>query len=491
MLFFRFPSEFASKAMFEHAFYASWGRLPRLTDVEIRDDLLILKPETKGTGTVHIPVSHPRYGILLQSTETLMQREKPYLLLKELGRGQLGRMLRLLYEWKLLGFIPSETLGREVHDLIHTFGVMATSDEADPRTERKAAELLDLLDPMGTHLTDQYFDQMIAVRRKKTARFPVPLGVFQGRGSSTEPLSPLESSWGNEQVRTVFDEAFSLVAATPSWKEVELAPGKYDWEPVERYFQFVRRIGKKPLIGPILSFDPASLPSWVRMKIDDREAFENAAIQYTIEFVKRFRDRGSYWIVSSDFFSCPDCGFSIGRGVALICDLIREVKHFVPDGTVLVGIDQPCGDYYRTNDCPLPFIAIAESLASVRALDAFLLDIKIGMDPHCTLPRDPMLLGRLIDLWNIWSKKLYVSLSIPSRWDDFQENRTDEWQMQVQLEWTVRMVLMCLTKRNIHGIFWNHLADTTSTQPTGLIAADGRMKPAFRKIAALRQSLLD
>ena len=477
--------------MFEHAFYASWGRIPRLTQIKIQENLLHVHPETKGTGTVHVPIAHPKYGIMLRSTETLQQRTKPYHLLKELGRGELGRMLRLLYEWRMLGFVPSDALRREIHDMIHSFGIMATSNDMASQTDQVARELFDHLSSMGTHLVDQYFEQMIATRQKKHPRFPVPLGIFLRRNAADNSLDSIQTLLRDESIRTVFDEAFQLIAATPAWNEVEITPGKYRWDVVERFFALTEKLGKKPLVGPILSFKPSSLPAWIREKIDDREAFENAAVRYTTEFVKRFHDRGSHWIVSSDFFSCPECGFSIGRGVALICDLIREVKYSIDNGAVLVGIDQPCGDYYRTNDCPLPFIAIAESLASVRSLDGFLLDINIGMGRQDTLPRDPMLLSRLVDLWSIWGKKLYVSLAVPNRWEVFQENRTDDWQMQVQLEWTVRMILMCLTKRNIHGIFWNQLLDNSESLPVGLIGADGRMKPTFQKIAALRQTFLE
>ena len=488
MLSFRITPELQSQAVFDHAFYASWGRIPRLTKIEVQEDLLLVRPEIKGTGTVHIPMFHPRYGIVLRSTETIQQRKKPYLLLKELGRGELGRLVRLLHEWKTLGFVPSEALSREIRGMVHSFGVMATSDETLPATGRVASELFESLVSMETHLMDQYFEQVLIALQKKHLLSNVPLGIFLGRNVTEDLLETIHSILNHDGIRPLFHETFQHVAATPPWKSVEPYPGKFHWESVDRYFKLVEKHGKKLVVGPILSFDPDFLPQWVREKIDNRETFENAAIHYTIEFVKRYAQRSSQWIVAGDFFSSPKCGFSIGRGVALICDLIREVKYAVRDKDVLVTIDQPCGDYYRTNDCPLPFIAIVESLASVRSLDGFLLDLKLGMGPQDTLPRDPLFLNRLFDQWGIWGKKLFLSLSVPSRWDIFQESHTDHWHKQVQLEWVIRMILLSLTRQNIHGIFWNPLLDISGKQSDGLIGIDGQIKPVFHKIASLRQS---
>ena len=469
--------------MLEHAFYASWGRVPQAAQIEVQDNLLFVRPGTKGTGTIHIPMFHPRYGIMLRSTETLQQRDRPYLLLKELGRGELGRILRLLHEWKLFGFVPSDALSKDIHGMIRAFGVMATSKETLPKTERVASELFQLLGSMETHLTDQYFEQVIETLQKKPSGPAVPLGIFLNQEITEDPFEKSRLTLSNDSARSLFDETFQMVAATPPWKSVEPSPGKFHWEPVDRYFKFVEKLGKKPLVGPILSFHPASLPQWVHEKVDNYEAFENAAVRYTIEFVKRYRQQGAHWIVADNFFSSPECGFSIGRGVALICDLIREVKYAVRDKNILVTIDQPYGDYYRTNDCLLPFIAIIESLASVRSLDGFLLNFKLGMTSQDTLPRDPMLLNQLLDQWGIWGKKLFASFSVPSRWNVFQEIDLDD----TQLEWAVRMILICLTKPNVHGIFWNPLSDTSEEQTAGLIGTDGRIKPAFPKIAALRQ----
>ena len=483
MFSFHISPEYQSQALFDLAFYASWGRIPKWTKTEVRDSLLFVYPEIAGTGTVHIPMSHPLYGIQVRSTETLKQRDKPYLLLKELGRGEFGRLVRLLEEWKMLGFTPSDAQSREIRELFHSFGVMATSDETLPETERMASVVFELFGSLEIRLINQYFEYIIATLDEKRLRLNTELGIFLG-SHGMEDLFEMPS---DSLIRSLFDETFQFVAAMPSWKSVEHFPGKFHWEPVDRYFQLVETLGKRPFVGPILSFDPASFPQWVHERIDDREVFEDAATRYTIEFAKRYGQHGSHWIVAADMFSSPLCGFSVGRGVSLICDLTREVKYAARDKDVLVSIDQPYGDYYRTNSCPLPFIAIVESLASVRSLDGFLLDIKLGTTPQDTLPRDPMLMGRLIDQWSLWGKKFFISFSVPNQWNVFQENCPKN----CQLEWGRRAILTCLTRRNVYGIFWNPLRDTPEERSTGLIGTGGQVKPIFHSLAEIQRTLLE
>lgn len=505
-LSFRVPARFKNKALFQQAFFASWGRIPRLTQVDFHGDLLTLHPDMRGTGTMHLPVYHEKFGLVLCSTETLRQREKPYHLLKELCRGELGRLTRNLFEWKLYGFVPSQALHDMLRKSKHRFGILATGDESSESIDAESEELLYVLSDLSRIITEQYVDQIITMRRSRNRKIPVVLGVFANNGVL------LESKFQDPSIRSGVQEAFRLAATTPSWRETEPYPGQFRWELVEKRLKIVEGLGMQNMIGPILSFDPGTLPFWVNDLIDDRESFESAALNYTLNFARRFRNRSKYWILSSRFFSCPDCGFSIGRGVSLICDLAHDLKREIGSASLIVGIDQPWGDYYRVNDCALPFVAIAETLASVESVDGFLLELNLGLGERNTLPRVPQQLGRMIDIWTTAEKQLFLSLSIPSETIFDQPRKegfphfTFQWTPETQMEWAVQTFLLCLTKRNVQGIFWNQLMDPDMNSPAessapygqfpsftsaGLIDAKGVPKPALYRLAALRKNLLE
>lgn len=488
-----FPERFSSmdqaaRLLFERAFFASWGRIPRFTNVELRDDLLILRPDISGTGTVHVPMVHPQYGIMLQSSETLRQREKPYNLLKELGRGKLGRLMRSLYEWNINGFTVAEEDHDNILKTLHDFGVMATSCETDAETDQSAWELLQRLDMTVLDMTQKYFDQMFAFQKRRFHRNPnhyVPLEIglfrtteflrnqdnagepysFLGEREQAAPVSENPHDISLEDTTNVFvnaeNDPFEYVAAIPCWKDLEPQPGQFRFEHMEEQIRQIENSGRKPIIGPVLTFDPGMMPRWALTRIDQREAFENAALNMTIQLAKRFGPRCFRWVVASRVFSCPKCGFSVGRGVSLVCDMITAIKKVVPGGVVLAGLDQPLGDFYCSYNCPLPFIAIVESLASVPGLDGFVLEVHLGMNPGDTLVRDPMVLSRMFDIWGLWRKKLYISLSVSNEWDFFPEKWSHERLEQVQGQWITLLIQLCLMKRNVCGIFWDSLAQST------------------------------
>ncbi len=499
-LSFRIPEIFTPPMFFSQAYFAGWGRAPRPTKVSLEGNILTLRPETAESGTLHVPVLHKRFGVLTQSTDTLRQREEPYHLLKELGRGELGRLQRRFFEWQMLGFSPSSALRAEVHQLFVRFGKMVTSDEYSPSTDAQAAELLRIISKMGTKLANQYIEQSIIIRQKNQRRIPIPLGVFANVGAQ------IDSYWQYKPLRSILGETFQLLGATPSWREVEPQQGKYRWDLVEGRLNMGERLGLKNIIGPILSFESNMIPEWALRKLNERDFLENAALKYAKMFVQLFRDKSQHWVISNRFFSCPSCGFSIGRGIALVSSLAKEVKNAGAPGSVIVGIDQPWGDYYRKNDCPLPLIAIADSLGLTKEIDAFILELNIGLADRSSLPRDPVILGRMIDNWSNIGKRIFVSLSVPSDQEDaedFADGNNDfsfSWDTQVQQEWANRALLMFFTKRNVQGIFWNQLIDPDSLEhndpmsylsSSGLIDAVGKMKPAFRKIASLRKAYLE
>lgn len=504
---FRFSPEYTTPLLFDRAYFASWGRIPRFTNVEVREELLILRPDISGTGTVHLPMEHPQFGIMLQASDTLRQREKPYNLLKELGRGKLGRLMRSLYEWHMNGFETQKSDHNAVQQILHDFGVMATFDENADETHRTAKELLQRLDHISLNLFQKYFTYTQAVQKQRFQRHPnqykpLEIGLLRTTevlhdltntvaatptdsyetdtpekeeetgDTNTEKNRDVETAeyltdilLGEDTTKVIFeqqiDDLFEYVAAIPCWKDIEPQQGQFRFEFLEEQIQHIEHSGRKAMIGPVLTFDPAMIPRWALNRIDQREAFENAALNFAIRVAKRFGRRCSRWIVSSRIFSAPKCGFSVGRGVSLICDVIEEIKNTVPKGMVLAAINQPFGDFYCSYSCPLPYIAIIESLASVSTLDGFLLELHLGMNSNNTYLRDPISFSRMFDLWGLWRKKMYLSLSISDDWNFFPQPWSPTRISQVQSEWIHVLMQICLLKRNIHGIYWDALPHAT------------------------------
>ena len=86
---FRITPEIIPQALLEAAFFADWGRVPRLTHTIVQGSDLIVRSHATGSGTIHVPMTHLPLGVIMESTESLLSRHEPYHLLKELARGSL------------------------------------------------------------------------------------------------------------------------------------------------------------------------------------------------------------------------------------------------------------------------------------------------------------------------------------------------------------------------------------------------------------------
>jgi hypothetical protein len=97
------------------------------------------------------------------------------------------------------------------------------------------------------------------------------------------------------------------------------------------------------------------------------------------------------------------------------------------------------------------------------------------------LPRDPLEFNAQLDRWSGLGLPLLVSLTIPSAGDGFSA--------ELQQKWLESYVPLILARPTVQAFFWAQLKDTeTGDFPhTGLIDAQGRLKPAFSALATLRK----
>ncbi|MGL6225498.1 MAG: hypothetical protein ACRC10_02600 [Thermoguttaceae bacterium] len=520
-LSFRIPRLFSRGMVFSQAYFATWGRIPCSSVVHQIGDRLIVEHETDESGTLHIPIAHKRLGVLIHTTDTLIQREKSYHLLKELARGELGRLQRRLFEWNMIGFELSDPLRQEMKRILGKFSIMVTSDERLQTTDALAAELLLTISKLGIKLANRFADQTIRARLKNRGQISMPLGVFANMGAN------IDSYWNSKPLTSLMENTFQIIASAPSWRELEPEPGQYCWSLLDNRLSQVERLGMKNMLGPIFSFEQSRMPDWILRRLHDGDILERSVLKYARTLTQLFRDRCSHWLISSRFFSCPENGLSMGRGIALINNVAKELKRLGVQGPTIVGVDQPWGDYYRTTKCSFPFIGVIDALSMCSSIDAFMLELNLGLSSRSSLPRDPMLLGRLVDHWASLGKTIYVALSVPSEtevfshdillemdedhesgepaWDvkeDTSGSSSDtsfQWTPQFQQEWINRSMYQFLTKRNIQGFFWNQLIDPAVVSEedslsfmssSGLIDSQGSMKPAFRKLYALRKAYL-
>ena len=484
---FRYPKDLLSQPLLHRTFFAGWGRIPAPSHIDVADDCLSVSSEMTGSGTVHFPWPNKRLGLTFLATETLCERERPYHLLKELARGQLGRIIRRFVELVYYGFKPSDKLKRTIRLEVARFAVLATSDETLPEMNSLARESLDRLIQLSLNLNDLFLEQSLAFRKLHTPHFPIHIGVnidippegndAHGLVSCTDRLKDL----------------FRYINVTPTWRELEPEPDVYRWELFDQRIALLRENGFCVIGGPILQFDLRSIPQWVLPQIGDGDLFERFALKYADTFLEHFADKVDLWVLTSKVNSHQLDNCSVGRLIGLTKQSAYVFGNHLLTQPCVVGLDQPWGDYLLYQDMPYAPFPIAEELAEIPQLTGIMLEVNIGLSSKCSYPRDPMAFSAMIDQWSLFGKPLYFSLGVPSELGtnpDFPDEYVGlsfEWSRKTQQEWVHRYIPILFSKRSVMGVFWNRLEDSEFSEFAnfGLLDAFGRLKPAYRKLASL------
>ncbi|MDR1958057.1 MAG: hypothetical protein LBQ54_03270 [Planctomycetaceae bacterium] len=495
-LHFRYPEGLIPVPLMARSFFAGWGKVPFPSQVTFFDDILSVQSEASGSGTFFFPWPHKRLGFLFLATDTLCERERPYLLVKELARGQLGRIIRRFIEMVYFGFKPSAKLRAMIRYEVSQLAKAATSDENLPATELMASQQLERLILLCHYLVDAFIDQSLAFRQQVAKRFPVRVGLHADAFLTENSDEQFQMYSDN------FADVFHLVNPTPPWKILEPEPDHYRWDIFEERIRMVKKRGFVPLAGPILPFDQRLLPPWLAGRLDEPGVFEHFAFKYLDTFLEHFAERVDVWILASRI-NTPDIPFhSPGQIMGMVKKISWVFERHGLHQPGLMGVDQPWGDYLLHRNpphSPRTPTALAEILGSLPGIDGILLDLNLGLSPRASYPRDPMVLSSMIDQWSSFGKPLYLSLGIPSELGadpDIPEEFVGfslNWSKKTQQEWLHRYLPVILCKRSIEGIFWNMLEDSTAHDfpNIGLFDSVGRLKPAFQKLVSLRRAYID
>lgn len=487
--------------LLEKAYFASWGRSPRPTQISFNGDEMVVRASAKGSGSLHVLWPHHQLGLVMEATDSLLGRSRPYLLMKELGRGALSRILRKLFEWQSVGFRMSPELSIGLTEISRRFSKAAVADAADPDVQRAFTVILEDLDRFSLEATHFFSEQAIAWRMRGTGPLPILLGV----GMNTHPIGSL---YEFDLYSKFLQEAFHAVLPMPSWRDLEPEPDCFQWELLERRLAIPSRFGFQIVMGPLLSFEQSAFPSWLSSRFDEDGFFESRATRFVNAVTERYGHTTDLWILSSRFNSATIPDISIGRSITLLRMLAQQIRSRGIVTPILVGIDRPWGEYGLARIPEFDLVQIAEALMGCSEIDAFLLEMNFGLDSRSTFPRDPMAIGNMIDQWSYLGKKIYVSLSVPSSPGDDPSDPDKilspelQWSEGIQRFWTEMLMRTLMGKRMVQGVFWTPLQDgdenpedTKSLDPfappyAGLIDSSRVLKLSFKQLVALRQAMI-
>ena len=490
---FRITPEIIPIPFLETAYFAGWGRVPRLTHANVRENELIVRAESFGSGTIHVPMPHQILGVVMESTESLLSRQQPYSLVRELARGAIGRFYRRLFDWQMLGFQQPQEHADRMQSIAKRFSGLITKDPFEENLEQEFVSVLNEMEIMILEENKEFSEQSCSWRMRNDNRLPITLAVKMPDQYMEKPLEV-------DKYAKLLQDSFQAVLPMPTWRELEPQPDQFNWERLEKHLSLFPRFGFQIVFGPLLSFSTNALPDWLFPHLMEEGYFESRATRFVNLLAERYGHHVHSWFLCNRFVDQSFPHMPLERTLSLVHMLAQQLRSKGIDVPFIVGITQPWGEYALQQTPGWEQVQIAEALMSCRDIDAFLIEINLGFGPHLTWPRDPMTIGNMIDQWSFLGKKVYVSISVPSSGNpiaietEFAQNW--QWSEERQRVWTETLLLTILGKRAVRGIFWSHLQDSSESSNAmesdyGLVSAGHTMKPAFKHFYAARKNLLE
>jgi len=453
----------------------------------IENGRLILSRGASESSKLHLPWPVSGRGWVTLVTGSLMESPEPYLLPLELARGTVCQLRNQMADWQGIGLTPPAAVVTLADQAVKQLARAAVRRNDAPVSAQWAeAAIASALDA-GDALAAAYVEAAAYSGRRTGTRMTGWLGCDAG-------LRPIDSAWAS-----LLTPAFSAFNVPIRWRQIEDVEGNPDWSAADRQIQWCREQGAKVCAGPLLLFDPQGLPDWLCLWEGDLESIANFASTFVRSAVQRYRGRVDAWVAAGRVNTGNVLGLSEEDKLRLAAHLIELVASIDPQTPVLVGFDQPWGEYLARRPMDVPPLQYVDAMVQAELkLGGLMWELNIGFHPGGTQARTLFEFSRHLDLWSGFQLPLWISLAVPSgTGPDPQAARNaalleGSWSPKVQWAFVARYVPMLLAKPYVQGVFWNTLSDAEPHDfaNTGLFDAQGQPKQVLRALAAIRQTYL-
>lgn len=485
------PLPGAAAAALTEACVASTGyhdQTPAPTTARVADGRLTLTRPQNESGYLLVPWAVEPFGTLVVSTSTLRERDEPYRLLVELARGKLNQVRSQVAEWQAVGLRTAPEFDRAVLDAGRQFA-RALMAPAAAESDALAARVLEQAHALADRLVRDYTAQAFATRERE--------GIIDTR---------LSARTGRVPKRAVdYRTAFTAAAICPRWQDVEPHETRYDWTEVDAAVAAAQAAGLPITFGPVIDLAPGMIPAWAAGWSADLPTLAACMCDYLETAINRYRNEVRRWVVCAGFNPADALGLRDDDRLRLAFRLFEAAAQVDSSLELILSVAQPWGEYLASPDQTLAPITFPDDLvrAGVR-LAAVELEIRPGVRPRGSLPRDLLDTARLLDTFGMLGLPLELVLGLPSSdapdraaADHGQALWKPQWAARPspegQAEWGASFAALGLCWPQVHAVTWDHWADDEPhlTPNGGLIDAAGRPKPLLARLRALRTAHLE
>lgn len=475
------------------AYVAGFDETPTPGRALMSGDTLVVERADDSSGCFSIPWPIPGHGDWLIGTASLMERELVYHLEVELARGLVFRLRDQLAAWEMLGLKVSDDVLAGVRDATRAFSRAAVRKATDRQgAAASASEAIRVAADTACLLVDLYAEQALALRMASGQKLTTLLGVRVNRVPEGVKARRLA-------------ETFNLINVPCGWGKVEPSEGRRVWDETDKPIEWARGAGLRVCLGPLLEFDDKRMPDWAYLWEGDVDTLTSLMIGHVRATVQRYQGKAQLWHVASKINREKVLDLTDEQRLQIVATAVRTIRQLDPQTPVVVGVDQPWGEYRGAQASELSPIDFADALERADlGIAGFDLEMNIGYRPDGTELRNPLAFSRLVDLWNIrLDAPLMLSLAFPAsaeedpgadaRYGVVAASESDALLTpDFQAEWAARRLPMLLAKNAVQVAVWSQMSDR-GPHPlpnAGLYDATKKERPLLGVLSDLRKRLL-
>ncbi|HMP01475.1 MAG TPA: hypothetical protein PKD86_10765 [Gemmatales bacterium] len=496
----RLPSTLApdaSKALEPSYFLGLPDYMPWQTAITVSHGQMTAEKEVPESGCLCVPWTlapsdnglrtWPASQPLMLTTATLVERDQSYRLLVELARGKVNQLRNQAADWQTGGLELPPELDDAIREASKAFARSVCEREAADRADELAAAALQFALKTGDELVATYVSQVLAARLARTPKLPAHV--------SCTVASPIINP---DHIRELAS-SFSLLRLPLPWGQVEATMGEYRWEAFDALLAWAKLVGMPFEIGPLFDMAPNMLPPWLPEVLGDPQRMAGQMLDFLEAALMRYRNDARGWLLTAGSNDPTTLELDDEEALTLNAQLLTSAEQINPTGEYAIALAQPWGEAVAQGYRAISPFVFADALLRSRIRMSYLeLEVQVGSAVRGSQPRDRLDLSRLLDLYALLAVPIHVNLGMPSSADADPHAEAayavnpGAWDADIQARFADDAGVLVLCKPYVTGLHWSHWCDAHPHvfPHSGLVDAEGQIKPALAMLRSMRQSYL-
>lgn len=423
-----------------NAYLAGTDGNPVPTRREFHDPILGLRQHGDESVRAVTPLWLGNRGMIASSTATLIGREEPYPLVKELVRGKLNQIRGMVADWEMRGLEITPEVRSSILSAGKKLGRVIGLEKQDSRADEYCNHALEGAFQAARDLVACYCDKLMAAKQRQAPRLPT-VQSFYLRCRLPDPVQ-----------EALLLKAFNGVQIAVPWRLVEPEPGRFDWMKLDELVAWGRERGLKVGLGPVVDLNSCDLPPWFMPLAGDINKAASVIFRYVDQVVARFRGKAdSLLVMQGGNFTDDRMGdLDETEWLRLTFNACLRVRQALPEVPLGVGVVQPWGELLASEHRDHNPFLFAEALSrSVDGLGSIDVEMVFGQKGRGSIPRDPLEMSRMLEQLAYMGTPLRLDFAPPS------QGSSDGLTAEGRVAWVREFYQLALASPMVAEVRWS------------------------------------